>query len=478
MAFKKSQYSFKEWFELLKKQSSYSDEEHLNNCDDDGSNKKLTREIHNRLKLNLLILNWLINECYENAVENFSKEIGLDLSDYSRDKKFDEENNDGNTDLKDIEMVDYKGTKISNKNKVSSIATSAFEEVGNEEEEADDDDDSFFSLDHSVSSTVQSSNKSIPIIDPNLNKFVDKNVLDKLFIGLETIKSRNQIKLSILSGNIEKTIDLINLKFPTLFDKNQFIYFKLLHLNLIEIIRLQVLKKSKAINLSKDELEKDEKIFLNKVLSFIKEKLSNVRMLSSKPFLKDLELTMALLCYTDEFAKIMSKSNDISSSSSSSSSSVKIPSKLKKLFDLRLRRHVANLVNRAILLNITNGDDINLVKYGNHNINGKRKNPLAFASNEEEIENKKDNNSNETNATADNDDNGTGNDDMGDDEEESNDSNDDGACDDNIDSLIQRYDDRDENVTLESLIKLWIWGENKLGKYDVKFPGLDLSDLN
>lgn len=321
-----------------------------------ANDHKSSIQLRRKLKLNRLILNWMIVECHINAVISFSRDLGLDLENYITD---DGSKADGDITMKD----DLQNIELN----------PVFDNLS-------DEDDEFF---HN---------------NGNSGNQDEDSIMDDLMVNnLKTIKIRNEIKMSILRGEISKTFELINLKFPNLFDKNHLIYFKLLHLHLIEMIREHVI-----IKLSRQVDDEEERVFLERIMSFVKLKLSNLKILSNKIFIKELELTMVLLCYTDELTKLYQRNKN--------KVKINIPLKLRKLFDKSQRIKISKLINKSILLDINNDDDINLIKY----------------------------------------------------EDDQDDQ-----------DLLLKFNQL-ENNKLVSLIKLWIWCENELAINGVIFPGINL----
>lgn len=140
--------------------------------------------------------------------------------------------------------------------------------------------------------------------------------------GFTTIQKRKEIKRLILQGNIEEAIKKINEYFPTILDQNNLLHFYLLRLNLTELIRNHKFRS----NLNDMEEEKE---FLSRVLTFVREHLIS-KVASSFKLLKELEITMSLLCL--DFNKPQ-----------------ELPEELQSLFDLQLRNQCYRLVNKEIL---------------------------------------------------------------------------------------------------------------------------------
>ncbi|KAG7834143.1 hypothetical protein KL943_003439 [Ogataea angusta] len=255
------------------------------------------QELELMAKVDHLVLNYLIYEGYINAARDLAKELGFDFISDALEK---------DVLLHPIETP----------------------ELGPDD---DFDVEAFFSANEIQKNIHDSYTQLIGHYDDDPSH--DLAFYKRLSFGLSSIKARNEIKLHILNGQIEQAVVLINRNFPSLFEKNQFIYFKLLHLNLIEIIRTQFA--------GPPEKCLDEKHFLDRVLQFISSKLSTLKILQNKDFVQELELTMALLCFGKRL-----RQPDMEG----------VPAKLKSLLDLKVRGKVADLVNKSILLNVNNCD--------------------------------------------------------------------------------------------------------------------------
>lgn len=172
--------------------------------------------------------------------------------------------------------------------------------------------------------------------DPDLDgysaavrKFLKPNqARDRDLNGIKTIDKRKEIKYFILKGNITAAIDEICANFPSVLDSNNFLFFKLLRLNLIEMIREHKLNNPVTI-------EAKEQEFLEKALLFVRENMV-AKVIHSSELLKELEITMSLLCFDFDPHKPVSEMENL-------------PNELKKLFDLGLRSECYRAVNRAIL---------------------------------------------------------------------------------------------------------------------------------
>lgn len=141
--------------------------------------------------------------------------------------------------------------------------------------------------------------------------------------GYSTITQRKQIKQLILLGHITDAISKISEYFPSILDSNNLLHFKLLRLNLIEMIRSHQLHNSDG-----------DQDFLPVILLFIREHLIPKVLLLYK-LLHELEVTLLLLCF--RYDPLLDGVKDL-------------PVELRGLFDLSLRTQCYRLVNRAILL--------------------------------------------------------------------------------------------------------------------------------
>lgn len=264
----------------------------------DVTNPRIGGECIARNEINLLILHYLIYEGYVNAAGDFAKELGFkqiskQLQGETPDPIAEDAYDDSDFDEKDVDSKYLDVGTFFTEESLRKDYEQALDEIGCHDEDA-----------------------------PTLT--IDK--YRRLTSGLPTIKSRNEIKLLILNGKMDEAIELINQKFPSLLESNQYIYFRLLHLDLIEKIRT---------HFNTDHDTESDKQFLADVLEFIRTKLSAPNVLQSKKFLKELEFTMALLCFGDKL-----KCADDSS----------VPKKLRDIVDPKVRSIVANLVNRAIII--------------------------------------------------------------------------------------------------------------------------------
>ncbi|KAK6508187.1 hypothetical protein TWF506_010287 [Arthrobotrys conoides] len=128
-------------------------------------------------------------------------------------------------------------------------------------------------------------------------------------IDLTSIEKRNQICTSIHHGDIKTAIECINDFEPELLEMHPRLHFALLRLQLIELIR-----RSMADN------------DIEPALTFAQDYLAP-RAPQYPEFLKDLEHTMALLCFPPD----------------------QLSPPLAKLLDPDMRKQVATMVNQTIL---------------------------------------------------------------------------------------------------------------------------------
>ena len=258
-------------------------------------------------KIDSLILDYFIQEGYEEAAINFSRETGILL-----------ERNPYITGEEGFPPL------------LKQVGTSSDEEFAeiihkymlNENGQA-----SRFNSTHSTflegDSSQRTTRSSSHLIAPNL-----------ILQGYTTIRQRKEIKFLILKGQITEAIQKISEYCSTVLDRNNLLYFKLLRLNLIEMIRNH--------KLDQQVTNEKEKIFLNDILTFVRENLIN-KVVHLQKLLKELEITMSLLCFNfDPAIKNIEEQKDL-------------PEELRKLFNLSLRKKCNGLVNRAIL-NLSYGE--------------------------------------------------------------------------------------------------------------------------
>ncbi|KAK6350241.1 hypothetical protein TWF696_006476 [Orbilia brochopaga] len=129
-------------------------------------------------------------------------------------------------------------------------------------------------------------------------------------LNLEAIHKRNRICTSIHEGDIQSAIEMINDFQPELLQTHRRLHFALLRLQLIELIRASM------------EANGD----IQPALTFAEKQLAP-RAPEYPEFLRDLERTMALLCFPPD----------------------QLSPPLAKLMDPDMRKEVAAQVNEAIL---------------------------------------------------------------------------------------------------------------------------------
>ncbi|GAB7330905.1 hypothetical protein MBLNU13_g02428t1 [Cladosporium sp. NU13] len=148
-------------------------------------------------------------------------------------------------------------------------------------------------------------------------KFANEtNLFQGEAFDVESIRDRVQIRNAILGGNIEEAIELLNNDETLILDDNPLLHFKLMQLQLVEIIR-SVLEKNNGKPASAD---------FRPALEFATTQLSP-RAPTDPKYLSALEKTMALMIFDAD----------------------KMIPEMKELLDLGLRETVAGEVNKAIL---------------------------------------------------------------------------------------------------------------------------------
>ncbi|EGV63975.1 hypothetical protein PSN45_003947 [Yamadazyma tenuis] len=251
----------------------------------------MTSQVSYKSKIDRLILNYFIQEGYKEAAITFSKETNIELS-------------------QEIGV-----------SSLDSRSLSLLEALSNT---SPDDQQAFFDQiqNHNIDSNIAK-------YDPEVNRLVFQDRNTKIVRGYSTINERKEIKYLILTGSITTAIEKISEFFPSVLDSNNLLHFKLLRLNLIEMIRSHKLTNP---NTSGDM----EKKFLGDILGFVRTNLVN-KVTRSYKLLKELEITMSLLCFNfDPSLGSVEHQKDL-------------PEELRSLFDLSLRTQCYKLVNRAIL---------------------------------------------------------------------------------------------------------------------------------
>lgn len=161
----------------------------------------------------------------------------------------------------------------------------------------------------------------INLSDSKVIEHLDPSVI----LGLSSIKLRRKIKDKIFQGQIEDVIDILSLERPELLETNDYLYFKLLLLNLIEMIKQNT--KENHSDLKHSEEEQDA--FILKVIDFAKSKLLK-KVAKNSQFMNQLELAMTLLLYCQNKESI--------------------PGKLNRLFRFKIKRDIFDLVNKTIIV--------------------------------------------------------------------------------------------------------------------------------
>lgn len=240
-----------------------------------------------RQKINKLILNYFIQEGFSNAALSFSKEAQIEL-------KQDEE--PWSRQTKEINLF------------LASPQSSALDFV--------DAVNKYLSFQNTLS------------VNEDHEGHAPKHDTIK---GFSSIQKRKEIKYLILQGHITEAIAAISTHFPTVLDSNNLLLFKLLRLNLIEMIRAHKLKMSYL----QEEDAVAERLFLDDILKFVRKNLIS-KVTQSYDLLKELEMTMSLLCFNFDPKRPIQELSGL-------------PEELKQLFDLSLRADCYRVVNRVIL---------------------------------------------------------------------------------------------------------------------------------
>lgn len=239
-------------------------------------------------KIDTLILNYFIQEGYQDAAISFAKETSTELN-HERIKS----------------QTTSHNPLLKQSSSVCSMSNSDFSEVV----------DKYFDKNE--------------VYDTSMHSHHNLTVKPKLISDYSTISQRKEIKLLILKGSITDAIQKINESFPTILDSNNLLHFKLLRLSLIEMIR-----SHKLCNGGDNDSEL-ERQFLDEILTFVRENLIN-KVTHSTKLLKELEITMSLLCFNFDTEKNIEDQKDL-------------PDELRSLFNLSLRNQCYRLVNKAIL---------------------------------------------------------------------------------------------------------------------------------
>lgn len=265
----------------------YEDHEDILHGSQEPSQTSYIHDQIPRQKINKLILNYFIQEGFPNAALSFSNEAQIDL-------KQDEESWAHEEKSTKTFLNTHKNSSQDFVDAVNKYLTSQRDTIPQE--------------DHAVEESEHDSIK-----------------------GFSSIEKRKQIKYLVLKGDITQAIAAISTHFPSVLDSNNLLLFKLLRLNLIEMIRTHKLQMS---NLEKEDLGAERK-FLDDVLKFVRKNLIS-KVTQSYELLKELEMTMSLLCFNFDPKKPVQELSDL-------------PEELKQLFDLSLRADCYRVVNRVIL---------------------------------------------------------------------------------------------------------------------------------
>lgn len=254
-----------------------------------------------------LVLEYLIHEGYEGGALAFAEELNLDFQRLSWQQSEIVPNNNNQIDSGQSAQLTHQNTLQKNLSDISKLPNHEFSDVV---------------LNYYNNINYYHNNDNKNEIAASRHR---KNT--KLTSGYTTISQRQEIKRLILNGEITNAITKISQWFPIILDSNNLLHFKLLRLNLIEMIRNHKFSS---------HLESDERAFLNEILTFVRcnliNKISNLHKL-----LKELEFTMSLLCFRfDPSVKDLSDQKEL-------------PSELRNFFNINLRNQVFRLVNQEIL---------------------------------------------------------------------------------------------------------------------------------
>ncbi|ODV64201.1 glucose-induced degradation complex subunit GID8 ASCRUDRAFT_6060 [Ascoidea rubescens DSM 1968] len=324
-----------------------------------------------RPDLNLLILNYLVTEGYQETSMNFANEIGLNI------QGMEELNINRNDDI-----------NLQNKKKDS----------GKEKENAVDDINMDAFADQDSTFEEEAIRKAYAVAefdDHRINQFNNSTIIN----GLHSIKQRNEIKKMIGRGEIEGIIDKLNDYYPFLLENNDFLYFKILLLSLIESIKKfnkerEIMiknetnfvpsssqlnkninkrkhrKSSTSINFTSSNLIRYnlmadasnsskviefERKFYEKTIKFIRNKIFP-NAIKSPVFMEELELALCLLLFDTNNTEKTDKSLDGNSSIVIEEDNQNfLPIQLSHLSDNHdLKHEVFDLINNSILTYSTN----------------------------------------------------------------------------------------------------------------------------
>ncbi|KAI5960732.1 hypothetical protein KGF57_001879 [Candida theae] len=280
-----------------------------------------------------LVLEYLIQEGYEEGALAFAEELNVDLEPQSKPQLIPTTNGD-QASVTSSGQHSRQQTLKGNLQNLSKLPDHEFSDVIL----------NYYSSSSSSSSSNSNSNNSYNNNNNNNNNSNNNNDTSgnhnsyantpsiynrnaKFTSGYSTISQRQEIKRLILNGEITSAITKISRWFPIILDSNNLLHFKLLRLNLIEMIRNHKFSSHS---------ESDERKFLNDILTFVRQNLIN-KISNSHKLLKELEFTMSLLCF--RFDPLVSDLED----------QKELPLELRNFFNKNIRNQVFRLVNKEIL---------------------------------------------------------------------------------------------------------------------------------
>ncbi|KAF6008217.1 hypothetical protein HII13_004001 [Brettanomyces bruxellensis] len=259
----------------------------------------------------LHVLSYLIHEGYADTALNMAKDLRLD----------------GIIDRLEGAVLGYRTPK--GQFSVDSPSNNVF------------DCDTMFEPEQLVERAAKNSGKLF-LEDSPIFAHITEEEYTRLMYGVDSIKTRGEVRRYLLAGMPDKARDLISDVYPTLLDSNAFVYFKLTQMYLIEMIKRHWAELAEISDPKKSE--KCERQFLDDATKFISERLSAPSILESRDFLIEVEKTITLLCYGQEFRK-------------PKESRKPIPKVLQWLTSQKMRQEVADLVNKSILIHENGAPD-------------------------------------------------------------------------------------------------------------------------
>lgn len=277
-------------------------------------------------RISLQILGYLIYEGYADTALNMAKELGLEGIAGRLERTVSRGNGNG-----DDMNVDRGGIAQDNA-KESKVEESIAEEDSTKDHPFSCDD--MFKPETLEKKALEQSGNLFSQGSPIFVEITEEEY-KRLTYGVDSIKTRGEVRRYLLEGMPDKASELIGQEYPTLLELNSFVYFKLTQMQLIEMIKGHWRQIEKITDPKKSE--KCERQFLDDVTGFIGEKLSAPTILESRDFLIEVEKTVTLLCYGQELRK-------------PKESRKPIPRVLQRLLSQKMRQEVATLVNKAILL--------------------------------------------------------------------------------------------------------------------------------